>query len=83
MARKNDSTLGRLGESLRKVREERGWSQEELVFKAGIHRTYAAHATLSGSDERLRARIPWAALGFAHGYFRSAFQAESCAGNLV
>ncbi|GFO83222.1 MAG: transcriptional regulator [Methyloceanibacter sp.] len=30
----------RIGENLRKAREDRGWSQEELAFKAGVHRTY-------------------------------------------
>jgi transcriptional regulator with XRE-family HTH domain len=40
VARKKDSTLRRLGENLRKVREQRGLSQEELAFKAGVHRTY-------------------------------------------
>ncbi len=40
MARKKDPTLVRLGENLRKVREQRGLSQEELAFKAGVHRTY-------------------------------------------
>ena len=40
MARRKDPTLVRLGENLRKVREQRGVSQEELAFKAGVHRTY-------------------------------------------
>lgn len=40
MAKKRNSTLVRLGENLRKVREQRGLSQEELAFKAGVHRTY-------------------------------------------
>ena len=30
----------RIGENLRKAREDRGWSQEELAFEAGVHRTY-------------------------------------------
>lgn len=32
--------LVRLGENLRKAREKRGLSQEELAFQAGVHRTY-------------------------------------------
>jgi len=40
VARKKDSTLRRLGENLRKVREQLGLSQEELAFRAGVHRTY-------------------------------------------
>ena len=41
MARKKkDASLIRVGENLRKAREDRGWSQEELAFKAGVHRTY-------------------------------------------
>ena len=29
-----------VGEYLRSVGEKRGWSQEELVFQCGLHRTY-------------------------------------------
>jgi transcriptional regulator with XRE-family HTH domain len=29
-----------LGEELRRIREEAGLTQEELAFKAGVHRTY-------------------------------------------
>lgn len=35
-----DPMLLQLGKYLRKVREQRGWSQEELAFKCGLHRTY-------------------------------------------
>jgi transcriptional regulator with XRE-family HTH domain len=38
--KQKDPTLIRLGENLRKAREKRGWSQEELAFEAGVHRTY-------------------------------------------
>lgn len=30
----------RLGMNVRTLREARGWSQEELAFEAGLHRTY-------------------------------------------
>ena len=32
--------LRRLGEYLRSVREKRGWSQEDLGYECGLHRTY-------------------------------------------
>lgn len=35
-----DSMLLSLGLYLRSVREKRGWSQEELAFECGLHRTY-------------------------------------------
>lgn len=37
---KKDAALVRLGENLRKARRSRGWSQEELAFRCGVHRTY-------------------------------------------
>ena len=38
--------LERLGRNLRKAREAKGWSQEDLAFECGVHRTYV------GSVER-------------------------------
>ncbi len=35
-----DPMLLQLGKRLRKLRENRGWSQEELAFECGLHRTY-------------------------------------------
>ena len=34
----------RFGRRLRGIRKERGLSQEELAFKAGLHRTYVSSA---------------------------------------
>ena len=39
MARKNRA-LVLLGKNLRKAREARGWSQESLALRSGVHRTY-------------------------------------------
>ena len=41
-----DPMLRRLGDYLRSVREEKGWSQEEMAYQCGLHRTYV------GSVER-------------------------------
>ena len=43
---KKDDTLVKLGVNLRRAREAKGWSQEELAYKCGVHRTYV------GSVER-------------------------------
>ena len=32
----------RLGRNVRRLREEKGWSQEDYADRAGIHRTYVA-----------------------------------------
>ncbi|MEO7246836.1 MAG: helix-turn-helix transcriptional regulator [Novosphingobium sp.] len=32
----------RLGRNVRKLREARGWSQEDYADRAGIHRTYVS-----------------------------------------
>ncbi len=36
----NEDVCVRFGEKLRKIRLDLGYSQEELSFKAGLHRTY-------------------------------------------
>jgi transcriptional regulator with XRE-family HTH domain len=45
MAKKNRALI-RVGANLRQAREAKGWSQEELAFRCGVHRTYV------GSVER-------------------------------
>ena len=38
MAKKN--ICEEVGDRLRQLREKKGWSQEELGFKSGLHRNY-------------------------------------------
>jgi transcriptional regulator with XRE-family HTH domain len=40
VARKPDRLLVGLGKAIRELRAERGWSQEELSLKTGVHRNY-------------------------------------------
>ena len=35
-----DTNLKRLGTRIREIRNERGWSQEELAYRVGVDRTY-------------------------------------------
>ena len=34
--------LERLGRNVRRLRSEKGWSQERLAFEADVHRTYVS-----------------------------------------
>src|SRR5699024_11848254 len=36
----NTKILQNIGRNIRKYREQKGWSQEELAFECGLHRTY-------------------------------------------
>ena len=38
-----------VGLNVQKIRRERGWSQEELAFESGLHRTY-----ISGIERGVR-----------------------------
>ncbi|MCR5882968.1 helix-turn-helix domain-containing protein [Rhizobacter sp. J219] len=39
----NASARAVLAENIVRLRKERGWSQEELAFECGLHRTFVAH----------------------------------------
>lgn len=40
------SLLVSLGKRIRALRSEKGWSQEQLAFECGLHRTYLGHVEL-------------------------------------
>lgn len=44
MPRQEADIRVRFGRRLRELRQERGLSQEELAFRAGLHRTYVSSA---------------------------------------
>ena len=48
---KTNNILKRFGENVRKLRLEKGWSQEELGSRADLHRTYI------GSIERCERNV--------------------------
>lgn len=37
-----EATLRRLGDNIRRLRKQKGWSQEALAFEAGLDRTYVS-----------------------------------------
>ncbi len=41
-----DNLLIALGDRIRELRLRKGWSQEEMAYQAGLHRTYLGHVEL-------------------------------------
>ena len=41
-----DKLLIALGDRIRELRVAKGWSQEEMAYQAGLHRTYVGHVEL-------------------------------------
>jgi transcriptional regulator with XRE-family HTH domain len=39
----NDPLIQRLGQRIRELRNQKGWSQEEFADVCGVHRTYMGH----------------------------------------
>ena len=39
---RNERIRARLGQNVRRLREAKGWSQEDYADRAGIHRTYVS-----------------------------------------
>ena len=45
--------VAKMAAGLRRIREARGWSQERLAAKAGIHRVYLTRLESARQDPRL------------------------------
>ena len=45
--------LKRFGETVKKLRKQRGWSQEDLAAKCGLHRTYIGSIERGGRNVSL------------------------------
>lgn len=54
--------LRRLGRNVKRLREAKGWSQEELADQAGLHRTY-----VSGVERGIRNPTVTVLAKLAHG----------------
>ncbi len=39
-----------VGRNLKRIRKERGWSQEQLAFDSGLHRTYISGIELGARN---------------------------------
>jgi transcriptional regulator with XRE-family HTH domain len=71
------SFLRKVGEAVREVREKKGWSQEELGFESGVHRTYVGAIergernlsllSLRKITNALKVSVPSVLMGVEHG----------------
>lgn len=43
-----------VGRNLARIRRERGWSQEELAFESGVHRTYVSGVERGARNPTIR-----------------------------
>ncbi len=53
MAKRRSDLRDHFGYAVKRRREERGWTQEELAERAGIHRTYLSDIERGGRNPSL------------------------------